>query len=217
MPWPPSTWASSVASGGAAEVNEFMARVRALAGNRWAMAGLAGAAGLGVYALVRRGGSSGGASAPAASSGEAAAFTAPSTYPNSYATDLAAAVGELDSRYAEDLAEFSGQLGSDIDALEAMQKKQGGQVADVTKSVAALKAASKAPAKTTGRTGTKPKPKKPTSSTAGKGWASITIRRGDTLGALAAKYHTSVGALVKANNIADPNLIRAGAKLKVPG
>ncbi len=46
---------------------------------------------------------------------------------------------------------------------------------------------------------------------------SITLRRGDTLSALAKKYKTSVGELAKANKIKDPNKIIAGRKLSLPG
>ncbi|MDP1919945.1 MAG: LysM domain-containing protein [Myxococcales bacterium] len=42
-----------------------------------------------------------------------------------------------------------------------------------------------------------------------------TIRRGDTLSALAARFNTSVSALAKANGIRNVNLIYAGANLKV--
>lgn len=43
------------------------------------------------------------------------------------------------------------------------------------------------------------------------------IKSGDTLSALAARYHTSVGTLAKLNNIKNPDLIYAGASLKLPG
>lgn len=43
------------------------------------------------------------------------------------------------------------------------------------------------------------------------------IRRGDTLSGIAARYHTSVGALAKANGIKNVNLIIAGHSLRVPG
>lgn len=43
-----------------------------------------------------------------------------------------------------------------------------------------------------------------------------TIQKGDTLGAIAKKYNTDVNTLAKANNIANPNLIQAGAKLAIP-
>jgi LysM repeat protein len=42
------------------------------------------------------------------------------------------------------------------------------------------------------------------------------IRQGDTLGALARRFGTSVDALAKANNIKDPDVISAGAKLRIP-
>ncbi|RKG93865.1 LysM peptidoglycan-binding domain-containing protein [Corallococcus terminator] len=43
------------------------------------------------------------------------------------------------------------------------------------------------------------------------------IRQGDTLSALAARFKTSVSALARTNKIANPNLIYAGASLRVPG
>jgi GH25 family lysozyme M1 (1,4-beta-N-acetylmuramidase) len=44
----------------------------------------------------------------------------------------------------------------------------------------------------------------------------IIIQRGDTLSELAIKYNTTVARLVELNNIANPNLIYAGATLIVP-
>jgi len=43
------------------------------------------------------------------------------------------------------------------------------------------------------------------------------IEPGDTLGALAARFGTSVAALARANGIANPDLIYAGNRLEVPG
>lgn len=43
-----------------------------------------------------------------------------------------------------------------------------------------------------------------------------TIVRGDTLTAIAKRYKTTVSALVKANNIKNPDKIRAGQKIKIP-
>ncbi|MCI9196305.1 MAG: LysM peptidoglycan-binding domain-containing protein [Lachnospiraceae bacterium] len=43
-----------------------------------------------------------------------------------------------------------------------------------------------------------------------------TVRAGDTLTAIAARFHTSVSRLVALNGIADPNLIHTGERLKVP-
>lgn len=46
--------------------------------------------------------------------------------------------------------------------------------------------------------------------------ATYTIAPGDTLSGIAQKYGTTVNALASANNIANPNLIRAGASLSIP-
>jgi putative chitinase len=43
-----------------------------------------------------------------------------------------------------------------------------------------------------------------------------TIRSGDTLGSIAARFRTSVSALARANGIANPNLIYAGRTLRIP-
>ncbi|OJT19509.1 hypothetical protein BO221_34590 [Archangium sp. Cb G35] len=43
-----------------------------------------------------------------------------------------------------------------------------------------------------------------------------TVRRGDTLSALAKQYNTTVDKLAKANNIKDVNVISVGQKLKLP-
>lgn len=42
-----------------------------------------------------------------------------------------------------------------------------------------------------------------------------TVKAGDTLSAIAAKYGTTVSALAKKNNLSNPNLIYAGQKLKI--
>lgn len=44
-----------------------------------------------------------------------------------------------------------------------------------------------------------------------------TIRPGETLSGIAARYGTTVAALARANNIANPNLIIAGRSLNIPG
>jgi LysM repeat protein len=42
------------------------------------------------------------------------------------------------------------------------------------------------------------------------------VRSGDTLTAIAQRFNTTVRALVRLNDIEDPNEIRAGQELKVP-
>ncbi len=50
------------------------------------------------------------------------------------------------------------------------------------------------------------------------GWGLYTIKQGDTLSAIAARYHTTVAKLVEANRLpGNGNLIIAGTSLKVPG
>jgi LysM repeat protein len=43
-----------------------------------------------------------------------------------------------------------------------------------------------------------------------------TVTRGETLASIAAKYGVTVSAMLAANNISDPNLIKVGQKLVVP-
>jgi LysM repeat protein len=46
--------------------------------------------------------------------------------------------------------------------------------------------------------------------------ATTTVRPGDTLTSIAARYHTTVAALTAANHITNPNLVLAGTTLQVP-
>lgn len=43
------------------------------------------------------------------------------------------------------------------------------------------------------------------------------IRRGETLSSIAGRYNTTVSALVRANNIRNPNRVQAGTRLDIPG
>ncbi|KAK2954784.1 putative N-acetylmuramoyl-L-alanine amidase CwlA precursor [Blattamonas nauphoetae] len=49
------------------------------------------------------------------------------------------------------------------------------------------------------------------------GYINYTIKSGDTLSGIAARYKTTVAELVRINNISNPNLIRVGQVIKVPG
>jgi murein DD-endopeptidase MepM/ murein hydrolase activator NlpD len=48
------------------------------------------------------------------------------------------------------------------------------------------------------------------------GTSSYTLRRGDTLGRIASRFHVPLAALTAANDIADANKVKAGQKLTVP-
>lgn len=44
-----------------------------------------------------------------------------------------------------------------------------------------------------------------------------TVKKGDTLGAIAKQFNISLEELIKLNNIKNPNLIRSGQQLDIPG
>ena len=44
----------------------------------------------------------------------------------------------------------------------------------------------------------------------------IVVHSGDTLTSIAARYHTTISALIKANHLANPNVIMIGTKLQIP-
>lgn len=54
-------------------------------------------------------------------------------------------------------------------------------------------------------------------SSGGAAGGTYVVRRGDTLAAIAARYGTTVSAIVRANGIANPSLIVAGQRLTIPG
>lgn len=51
---------------------------------------------------------------------------------------------------------------------------------------------------------------------AGQGETVYTVKKGDTLSAIAAKYGTTYQAIAAHNGIANPNVIRVGQKIKIP-
>ena len=52
---------------------------------------------------------------------------------------------------------------------------------------------------------------------AASGAGSHTVKSGETLGKIAAKYGTTISAIAEANGISNPNLVRLGAVLAIPG
>ncbi len=63
---------------------------------------------------------------------------------------------------------------------------------------------------------TKPAPKPEAKPAATTGARSHVMTKGDTLYSLSRKYGVSINSIQKANNITNPNAIRAGAKLVIP-
>ena len=61
-----------------------------------------------------------------------------------------------------------------------------------------------------------PPVEKPTNPTSPSNTISIIIQRGDTLSQIAKDYQTTVGELIRLNNIVNPNLIYAGERLMIP-
>lgn len=55
------------------------------------------------------------------------------------------------------------------------------------------------------------------SQAAGGGGVTHTVRRGDTVTSIALRYGTTVTAIVQANGLANPRLIYAGQRLRIPG
>jgi len=57
----------------------------------------------------------------------------------------------------------------------------------------------------------------PTSTLPQQAFTLHTVRSGETLGAIARRYRTSVGRIMQANNLRSSHLIRAGTRLRIPG
>jgi LysM repeat protein len=53
--------------------------------------------------------------------------------------------------------------------------------------------------------------------TTGGGTTSYTVQSGDTLGAIARRFGTTIAELVRINNLANPDALQVGQKLTVPG
>jgi LysM repeat protein len=101
----------------------FGEQLQAFTHNKKALAGAGIAAGLGVFVLLKRRSSSSsgsGTSSTAADSGSTP-YVPASTYPNSYGTDLAGALGNMDSQYATAVQGFQSQLLGVQSALASLQ------------------------------------------------------------------------------------------------
>lgn len=172
------------------------AALAGLAHNKPVLLGAGAAAALGLYAHSKSKASGSASTAAAAGSTNAAGDPSLSggalgTYPNSAPTDIATALGNIDSQYADQVKGFTGQLGTDEAALKALQAQDTGLAAAVA--------------------GLTPKP----SSAAAK---SYTVKKGDTQAKIAARYHTSVHALQALNPAIQSkgSKVHVGEKLKLP-
>lgn len=134
-------------------MGDLKARLQGILGNRWAKLGLVGAVGLGALSLARRGPGGGADPDPGSdiagdtdATSVGAGGSAAATYPNTSSTDLATAVGDMDSRYAEQVAGFSTQLGTDHEALTALQTSSTETATGLASLVASNQAAAAATA-----------------------------------------------------------------------
>lgn len=96
-------------------------QLKELTKNKMAMLGVGAAAVLGLVVLARRSSSGGSGGLAGTTDSGATPYQQPGTYPNTYGTDLASALGNLDSQYAQQLDAFSGQLTSVQSALASLQ------------------------------------------------------------------------------------------------
>lgn len=71
--------------------------------------------------------------------------------------------------------------------------------------------------KNAGSNGYKKTPAAPEPTPAPSSEVVYTVKSGDTLSGIAAKYGTTYKALAQYNGIADPNIIHAGQKIRIPG
>jgi len=99
---------------------QIPANVQAILRNKWALAGVGVAAGAGLLTLARR---KGDPQANSTAEDNASMGAGSAQFPDSGMTDLATALGDIDSRYAEQVGIFRGQLATDHAALLAMQKQ----------------------------------------------------------------------------------------------
>ena len=115
-----------------------MIDVKALLHNKKALYGVGGAAALGGVALYRRkkatGSTSSSTTAPADSGGTSSQqqYQQPGTYPNTYSTDLAGALGNMDSQYASAVQGYQSQLTGVQTALASLQGSGGAVTAPDT-------------------------------------------------------------------------------------
>jgi LysM repeat protein len=188
--------------------------LKALAKDKKAQVALAGGAVLGLVVLVRSNGSSEASdTAESTSTGPqslAGGGAAGGGYLGGYDSTASDVYSNLETAMSNRLDGFGDSITDIQDQLKKLQQKPTVPKPPIT------------PPKKPGTPPSKPKtpikikppvrPQKPNTTIAKK---YITIKRGDTLGALAKQYKTSVKDLQALNGIKNPNLIIAGKKLRV--
>jgi LysM repeat protein len=112
--------------------------------------------------------------------------------------------------------ETKSTLTGDAKKLQSVLKSVGIKVSDSQmKSAIKTTQSGGGGSSSSNRTVTVPTPA-PTPTPVASSGSNYTIKSGDTLSAIAARNNTTVSALATANGIANPNLIQAGATLKIP-
>lgn len=167
--------------------------------NKWMWAGAAGAAGLGLVALLRRKSTTGSTLASDTPANAGGVGSVASAYPNTSGTDIASWLGSQEGTLAAQNAEFLRQLKSTLDQLGKVPTSgaPGSPAAPVNPSTPRLPTPS-GNVVTVARYTTKNPP-----------WNS-------TLSGIASHYNTTVSALMKLNpTITNPNVIRTGQQIRV--
>ena len=109
----------------------FADQLKQLTHNKKAMLGIGGAGAVGLFVLYKRKASTGSTSTSGttASTTDGTSSTVPytsaSTYPNTYSTDLASALGNMDSNYASAVQGYQQQLTSVQSALASLNGSGG--------------------------------------------------------------------------------------------
>jgi hypothetical protein len=191
----------------------FGQQLQALLHNKKALYGMGGAAALGGIALYRRKKATGTGTSSGTSS--STPYTPAGTYPNTYGTDLASALGNLDQGYSAQLQDYKGQLSQVQTALAGLQTSGAAVTAPDT--------ANYHPSYTPTQSGTPATPAAPTPTTpAATAPAAVTVPTTTTLPAGYGWFDTGAAAytldsIARRFGISDATLISLNPSLAGKG